>query len=627
MAEKMSNVHDIFHPSPVSLKELAAIAVSLEAWRREMNECRQKRGTMTGFFPTAERVSLKSRLPDLPSVILTLIKKYLTVFGYSMERWLVDHYKRVHFCFKHQNTVLSYFDDFVCDQFGKIDYVRTAKRMIRCDQFSVDEKFSIACAYFFEDDIERLWQSGSRDNMGTNVRNLRIFAYRGRDAGRRKAYRINFHEHPHLYYWVCRLTKQLKKIPTQENNTIDDEMFDRRIPRVGPSMTYFWDRIPMENRTRKAISVANSCAESVARFILPKLDDQQLSEFVDEEGVNLMHNLWRNVAYYGENLFLTTWLYIGNLMNVTNFANLVVKMTETAFHAPVYSNYLFREIWDSTRSDLKQSVMRNISREMLEPVGFKSHECSLDFDMESLSIIAQWTSSEDRIAFLRDCCHLLIAIIPLEGLQRFMKSFFENEDELTQFKQNVMIENDLVLDHCVSLLWRSSFEKVNKFVSFCCADSQAARIFKQRLLQSAFPVENVDIDEDWAYFTLSYSIVGKPKELNQFIDEAYNDIDLSANFKNQFVSSSYNQLQLCKLACSGSISLEELIKFIDTFVPTDQVSQFKLHMVDVLKKDYSRNADSYSTPWISSNSSRSVYEVMEALLPLLDTDKRKLRMK
>ncbi|CAG7716171.1 unnamed protein product [Allacma fusca] len=584
MAENISNVHDIFHPSPVSLKELAAIAVSLEVWRREMNECRQKDGTMASFFPDDHRISLKSRLPDLPSVILKMIKKYLTLFGYSMERWLDDHHKRVHFWYKHQNTVLSYFDDFVCDQFGKIDYVRTAKRMIRCDQFSVDEKFCIACAYFFEDDIERLWQSGS-SHMGTNVRKLRILAY----GGRWKAYLINFHEHAHLYYWICSLTHQLDKIPTQENNTIEDEMFDRRIPRVGPSMTYFWDRLPIENRMRKAISVANSCTESAVRFILPKLDNQQLSQFVDEEGDNLMHNLWENVADYGENLLLATWSCIGNIMNESNFTNLVVKMLVADYEyedvdARVYGNYLFREIWNNARSDLKQSVMRNISPEMLEHLGFRSHECSLDFDIEFLSIIAEYTSSEDRIAFLRDCCHLLIAIIPLEGLQRFMKSCFENEDELIQFKQTVMIENDLVLDYCISLLLRSSFEKVNKFVIFCYPNLQAARIFKQRLLQLAFPSVYVDYDE-LEFFTLVVlpNIVKKPKEFNQFIDEAYNDVDLSTDFKNQLISLSYSQLRLSKFAWLGRISLERLIEFIDTFVPTDQVLRIKLHMDDVLR--------------------------------------------
>ncbi|XP_065223020.1 uncharacterized protein LOC135847430 [Planococcus citri] len=620
MAEKTSNVHDVFHPSPVSLKELAAIAVSLEVWRREMNECRQKDGTMSRFFPAAERISLKSRLPDLPSVILKMIKKYLTVFEKSMRHWLDDHHKRVNFCYRQQNTVLRYFDDFVCDYFGEIDYVRTAKRMISCDQFSADEKFLIACAYFFVDDIRRLWRLGSRHEGGINVRKLRNLG----STRRRDTYLdcFDFHRCPQFYYWICRLTKQLRKIPIQENNTINDEMFDQHIPRIGPSMTYFWDRIPIENRMRKAISVANSCPESAVRFILPKLDDQQLSQFVDEAGDKLMHNLWENVGDYGENLLLATWSCIGNMMNESNFTNLVVKMLKTDYDyeydnnddVRIYSNYLFREIWDNARPDLKQSVIRNISPEMMERVGFRIFACSIDLDIEYLSIIAECTPSEDRIAFLRDWYDILIMANPFEGLQRFMKLCFENEDELIQFKQNVMMEDDLVLDYCVSLLRRFSFEKLNKFVIFCYPDLQAARIFKRRLLRFAFPVENVE------NYDLP-NIVGKPKEFNQFIDEAYNDVNLSTDFKNQFMS--FNQLQLCRLACSERISLEGLIEFIDTFIPTDQVLRFKMNIVDVLREDYKRNSDSYSTRW----SSRSVYEVMEALLPLLDTDKRKLRKK
>ncbi|XP_065216811.1 uncharacterized protein LOC135843017 [Planococcus citri] len=601
MAEIPSDVYDIFHPTPVSLKDLAAIAVSLEMWRCKLNEYRRQSGKLDSeFLPLRikERFSAKTVLPDLPSAISKTIEEYLFQFALSLESWHWEHYEKVLFRFKNRDDILEHFDNFVCDYDGNIDYVRTAKRMICCDRFNEEEKFIIACMYSFEDDIIRIWPSVSskmhlsRRTFG-QVKSKKVHL----DA-------LEFDDCPLLYYWICRRTNQLHKIPTKPNSTIDETMFDACIPYhyIGRSMVYFWNRIRLENQVDRAADVFDENPVSFAKFILPKMGRQLFDSFVTGLGEHVMTELCNYSC--GKRFGLGTWLHIRNVIGDYGFAVIIVELLQKdiEYSGRVHRQYMRRVVWNNAPLHLKRSVIRNISSDMLEENLYRVEETRHDDDdddddgddhddfdystyinVEFLLIVLEYATLEERTTFWRNCWRTVISLIPgedVQHLQRIIKLCIEDDDEISRFKRNVLTESDLVRKKCVLYLTNADLDISNKFVNFCFPELPTARTFKQQLLRLAFLDENCPLNS---------KIVSDLDVFNAFIDEAYQDADSSTDFKNKFVSSPSNQLRLCKLTCSGKVSLEELVKFIHTLRSTElTVSQIKMRMRGYLEKQFGR---------------------------------------
>ncbi|XP_065224053.1 uncharacterized protein LOC135848169 [Planococcus citri] len=554
MAEVTSEVYDIIHPTPVSLKQLSAIAVSLQIWRCKVNEYRIG-GRMKEFDPCSlrkENTWMKTMLPDLPSTIYKTIEEVASRFGHSMEAWQFWHYERgFRFQYTDENRVLEDFDDFVCDYDGSIHYTRTAERMMLCERFNSKIKFIVACMYFYEDDIRRIWPSVS-GNMYVDF--------------------IEF-DCPQLYYWICRLTNELDKIRTWEGITVDEYMFRECIPYNRPSVEYFWDRIPLESRMRKD-AIGFIPGYDIVRFILPKLSDEQLDEFVNVTfGVDLC-TMFLDL-HCDEWVVLRTWFYIRNIINKSNFTNLIVHMLEIEDDAGYKIDdrekweYLCCQIWNHSPATLKSSVIRFISSDNSWLEDFNQ------MNVDLLLTILQDASSEERNSFLRNCWSELTKRVRRKNLQEVVELCFENEDELNQFKRNVMINSRDMLRYCVALLQDSCFEELNAFASFCCAELQAARNLKQRILQSAF----LDVD-----CKLSLDNIVRVGDLNEFVNDAFDNVDLSTDFKKELISSSSFMKHLWRFVVPDQSvsSLKTLDKFINTmFSITEEIlMQAKQSFID-----------------------------------------------
>ncbi|XP_065225965.1 uncharacterized protein LOC135849445 [Planococcus citri] len=584
-----SDVYDIFHPTPVPLKELAAIAVSLEIWRCKTNEYRDNR-KLKEFSPSGERIILKKILPDLPTVIYAAIDKYVRRFGPSMENWLKKHHDRIFYFYydDHQNYVLNYFDNFVCDYTGTIDYVRTARCMMHCDRFDDNQKFEIACTYFFEDDISRLWPLVSK-NMGL--------------------INVDFSKSPQLYYWICCLRNELDKIPSNEvNETVDEVMLEVNMPQNGPSLQYFWSRIPLQNRMRKAFGIFIRDSLSFARFILPKLNDQQLEEFVNEKSHELIRTLFKNV-WYDKELIWPAWMYIRKAINVDGFTKLVVEMLQNelliypvkttigeVLDSRIWSD-LCCEIWISSAENLKRSAVVEItSNKRL----FSNLRCrvyvvpALPKEFEFLWTFLSDATSADRRRFWFDYWQILLENVRFEDLAKIMKLCFENEVEIAQFKENVMANSGSVRFFCRMLLIEMCLDELNEFANFLFLEVQAARNFKQQVLHSAYLGRENDFNG---------AVMRNAKEFNKFIEDAFANIFRSADFKNRLTSSPEIQRKIGQVAVS-SVPFGQLVEFISTFVSAEKtLLEIKARIIDALKEKAayckSSRCKFYHTPLLS----------------------------
>ncbi|XP_065223538.1 uncharacterized protein LOC135847767 isoform X1 [Planococcus citri] len=571
MTEAAPKLYDIIHPTPISLKELSAMAICLELWHHKVNEYRTG-GQLKEFqryiiYNIATWI--KSTLPDLPSTIYETIEKFLTRFVDSFRHWQHEHHKQVFGWNSHENYILQDFNDFACDYDCSIHYVRTAERMMRCEGFDAEIKFKIACMYFFEDEIKRIWPSVS-NHLSVEL--------------------IHFILSPQLYYWVCRLTNQLGKILTQNSETVDEKMYAEAMPHNRPSMEYFWNRIPLEKRIM--LEYGTFYNTDFVRFILPKLEERQLDELVND-GISF-YTLFRYRHFDEEVVILRTWSYIKNIMKEDTFADLVVRLIEIEkcgneddeeWEKPIDDEkweYLSSEIWNDTPLNLKQSAIRLISSESdwLENMNIMVEEhYSNQIRLEFLLLILQDASSKERASFLHNCWCTLIKAILINDFQRMVQLCFKNDYEITRFKQNFIINSEVVRQVGAWLLRRICFwwffDELNALVSFCYPEFQAARNFKEQILQP------VCLGED---YQLSRRIVSKIEVFGDFVK------GVSANFKNRLMSSPSFMKDLSSVICDKDIwdeeiSLKILTEFSEILASTEEaLIHFKMSLTDSLKE-------------------------------------------
>ncbi|XP_065225960.1 uncharacterized protein LOC135849442 isoform X6 [Planococcus citri] len=436
MVEITSAVFDIIHPSPVSLKDLSAIAVSLGIWQCKLNQ-HGGRYKLLIFTANGEPIWLKAMLPDLPSEIYNIIRKYVVKFGHSLYSWVISHFRSIfHFHDRHRTeNILEYIDDFVCDYDGNIHYARTAERMMRRSILNESELFRIACTYFFEDDIRRIWP-----NVCTTV-NLEG---------------LSLNNFPQLYYWVRYLRNELNKIVFDPGvyNSLDEALLGScMMANNRPSMEYFWFRVPLENRLRAALIpyAKPGLARSFVRFILPKLNDAQLDEFVKKEGWKLMYELTlTGSGQCDEGLFLPTLTHIRSKMSQSDFLQLTFKMLkletddfeENWGSQPKYWVYFCSEIWNCVSPDLKRLI---VERALLESGGLyyvNSHGLPYfkliidDRRIEFFLIVLSSATSEERSKYWSRCWRDLLVDLRDRDFKRMMRLCFENEDEIARFKRN-----------------------------------------------------------------------------------------------------------------------------------------------------------------------------------------------
>ncbi|XP_065225958.1 uncharacterized protein LOC135849442 isoform X5 [Planococcus citri] len=549
MDEVASNVYDIVHPTPVTLVELSAIAVSIEIWRCEVNKYRSN---LKKFKPNRCEITLKTVLPDLPSTICNLIEKYVKRFKPSMENWINCHYERMFkYHHHHPNSILEYFTDFAGDYDGTIDYVRTV-----CDKIFEPDKFIIACTYFFKDHIKRIWRS-----LEGNV------SLKG----------LTLSESPQLYYWVCYLKKELNKIEPKSKQIIE-RMFDNSMRYNRPSVEYFWFKIPSNHQLKKAFQLYERDVESFVRFILPKLNDQQLDEFVNKKGCELIRTLWKQ-DFCCERFILPTWRYIGNRMNVDTLSSLTAAMLKreaVAFdkdlrEEPENWSYFCSEFWNDITLDMKQSIVANILRN----IGlFRDMRSAIDDSRSSLRfreslgsviderfvgfllIILSSATLEQRNTFWQNCWSHLISGIRPDNLQQIMNLCFENESEMTEFKLKIMSENGAGRRQCVSLLLEMRYDELNNFVDFCFPETREARNFKQQILRLSF------IDEDHC---LSRLFSYQSEEVLSFISYVFDNVDQCNDFKNRLMSTPSVRRVLSKRGCS---SYDQVLRSYDSYLWT-----------------------------------------------------------
>ncbi|XP_065204472.1 uncharacterized protein LOC135834500 isoform X10 [Planococcus citri] len=569
MTEMVSKVYDLIYPSPATLKEISCNELVTALWRWKV----ENRVT-DDLMPDLDLH--KNLDPNIPSPVKRIIDECINRFISSKEEWSDYHYENLFYDRNDRpmSSILLNFCDFVIDRDGTIDYIRTAKRMMTCDRLYNDEKFKIACMYCFEDDITRIWPSAS-DYIDINE--------------------IEFYRSPELFYWVSKLIKSIFDVGDERDDSIDDStMLNTCSSTHWSSVEYFWNRISPEGRLSNTLfDLSHFERESFVRLMLPKLSDQQLERFVLERGSHLIHDLVTESQY--KFYALPTWMYIKNKMNENNFAKLIelFMQAETDYHFAEDSlpensielgdrssnkdqTYLCCEIWRNSPDEWKRSAIKNILTQDRLFVRLEGTSPSRYREIGFLLTLLSDASFEERNDFWKKNWRNLIVDTRGKDLHRMMKLCFRNENDIAKFKETIMSDYESISERCIKVLQLGYFEQANDILTFCCPDIQKRMDLKQRLLRSCISDES---------FVLKIEHLTQVKSINDFINDAFDDADVTADFKNNFMS--YCGIEYVLHKCTHlncEYSSDHLIRFIDTFVSNEEVRNLvKQHILELVR--------------------------------------------
>ncbi|XP_065209132.1 uncharacterized protein LOC135837694 [Planococcus citri] len=547
MMETVSDVYDLFYPSPVSLKEISSIVVAADLWRKEICS-RLESNKNSHELRLKKNIALEHTTLNLPSAIHNLVERYVHTFRDSIFSWQEYHRCRV-FDRSGRMNIWSRFDDFAWDWDGTIHEERTAKRMMMCDRLTKVEKFKIACLYCFEDDIKQIWPSVRK----TNELNIKI----------------DFNNRPELYYWICYLRNELHLIPNENNYPIDELMIIKSSAlesrwRNRSYVMYFWNRLPSDSQPPRQAYSNHKWLQLFVRFILPKLNEYQLDIFVAKNGCDVIESLLTFESTLAH--VLPTWMYIRSRVDLKDFTRFINGLLEEKYFCGAYFHSekvwnLCSKIWKSAPQHFKRAVLDDV---LYNDLLSRIRNTSRLWDnrrMTLLITVLQDATFEERNAFLHKNWLNLIFIAHAKDLDVMMKSSFKNENEITLFKENVMSMYENIAKDCALLLKQGSFEALNHLLSVCCLDERKRKEFKRRLLSSNYVGDNS---------VLTINLIENNKLLNEFIDDAFQDAaDLGIEFRNQLRSSPVTQK--CLLECIRKGCFVYLMQFVDSFVLDERI--------------------------------------------------------
>ncbi|XP_065213608.1 uncharacterized protein LOC135840820 [Planococcus citri] len=582
MAEVSTDVYDIVFPSPPPLKEIAAISIALRLWHQEINTHRIK--NTLDKLNLQENILPSNSVSRIPSMVLSLIEKYVKRVGLSIKHWLLDHLNP-NFSNK---GILNDFIDFVADFDGSIHYVWTAKRLVQCDEVDILIRFRIACKYCLEDDIVRIWPSvSSHDDL--------------------KSKKFPFEENPELNYWVFRLKNQLYKLPRLMNQCqpIEEEIIHRTFRNETTRyiswsfIDYFWNLIDSNARIRLITEEDESRIRRRMlrpyRYLLGKLNEMELEKFANATGYRIIFDLLCDfgdstdcVVRICDKSYLKTdvldrapfvmaiWTYIKEKMNGDTFFLLVRKIVREFGRSPI-SSPICCELWNTALEHLKADAIQQLLPEnSLDFTAANDPVPASNIDSSFLSAVLLNASEEDQRTFwLRHFCWLIDKTSAEEYDQLMRLCYSDDEDEIVHFKDLVLPRFPPIREKCVKLLNDLELEELNKFLGFWCTDEQT-----RKTMQQSFLVEGFEID-----------VKNIPKIsplLNDFIDDSYDDLNLATEFKTQLLYSPTMKEKFTKLVdfYGRGHSFYQEANFIDILAPSQQVARDlkRLYFIPLLQQ-------------------------------------------
>ncbi|XP_065206864.1 uncharacterized protein LOC135836156 isoform X1 [Planococcus citri] len=344
---------------------------------------------------------------------------------------------------------------------GKIDYKKTALKMVNAAELSDMQKFLIMCKYCLETELE----SVSSDVIS------KFPTERG-----------NFGLNSLAFYWICRLKNELHRVASRRSPSVDYSMAKKCGRHNLVAFEYFLNRLVGNDRIEIAVyKFENSESRHVYEFqpiILSKMSYFEQNELFSRIPVSIIMN------FYNLNmpeLALSIWMRHKDHMSVNDFAKLIKTLFSNTVSCEKDTR-LFGDVWNTApshfRSHIIESGRNHIFQAFLQNVRHSSN--SFEFLYEFLKLLQIHCREEALRKYTKDLT-IYFADSPL--MIDVIQLCLPDINERLKLQHEVMGLSQ-TFERSVNLVNQMNFENLRLMLEIYSPNIDFRREFVTRLLKS-----------------------------------------------------------------------------------------------------------------------------------------------
>ncbi|XP_065212785.1 uncharacterized protein LOC135840274 isoform X2 [Planococcus citri] len=417
----------------------------------------------------------------------------------EMEEW-IRHFDEKIFPKQRSHYRLRNFNPNHCVWFqnGKINYKRSASKILSEGKLEAEQKFMIMCFYGMADELKKFPVNSLPD----------CFIQRNNS---------NFE----ISYWIYYLRNQVHKVKFRISKVIFLHSYNESYVSFDFKITmwcfkelflyaceYFWSRLNENEQVAAADVILHyrPAAHLMRRyrptwefqkFILPKMTPSQQRQLIDRVPTALMVNSI-DESDTPENA-LVIWTRVKHRIEEFEFVEFLDLVYEDATYTEKCMNIL-NNIWDTASNGHKKCFAEDAGEIMyfLFDTCFQRSASGLAFAIKVLSMASEHT--RNYLIMQHNLYCLVTNINNFDAFSRILE--FCSESDRSQFK-NSIIESDEMVKHCLELLQHFQFDELVAKVAFYSPNADITRKFINKLLRSdTFDLEKFILDgELWNKFS------------------------------------------------------------------------------------------------------------------------------
>ncbi|XP_065220011.1 uncharacterized protein LOC135845410 isoform X2 [Planococcus citri] len=472
-------------------------------------------------------------------------------------KWWKYHWERVFFRNMPSNDMIALFDQLVWLHDGSISFEQTARKLLDSDKLTNVQKFQIACTYCFIDDVNRLKQSLSPDEIHLATGSFCT------DVD------------PFLVYWCCKIRHMTGNCYlTSTNINFFAELIKpicRKYYNHWPVLEYFWKQsVNEEEFVEKAERIINYVPDGpsveLIWHLLPKLTSSQLDSIIHKFGDTITLCFAKEPNYVEYTML--TWKRVVNLIDDHSLNRVLRSVTDMEADQD-YVDSLLREMWLYMSEKQKKFIANQQDFDYVVQWIIDCESNSANYQL-IFEIFLLWDSERRRQQWEANWTNLVIGQMEHKNkIEEIMKMIFDNNENIAAFKRTVMTDYNSIKTVCESLLSCGHVQEIQNYLNFCTEDLDVIRNLKKQIITS--------IPKNGMFYFLCDCCDNKDvhTKFEYFLRDIF-AVDEIENFQKDVLMSSLEEME--EMLRSGCVY--ELIQCVEKYISNEEdLYTIKLHLI------------------------------------------------
>ncbi|XP_065217729.1 uncharacterized protein LOC135843692 [Planococcus citri] len=456
----------VFYLHAGKLVDLAAISMLADLKHHKMTQIHRGNKEIDILCYEMDLISV-----TLPESITDMLRELSDRMDKPIAEWWRYHWDQVFLRKMPSDDMITLFDRLVWLPNGSISFEQTARKLLDSDKLTNVQKFQIACTYCFIDDVNRLKETLSPDEMHLATESLCT------DVD------------PFLEYWCCKIRHVTGfRHLTNTNIHFFSELIQpiyRKYYSHWPVVEYFWKQsFDEEGRLKNAkeiIYTAYSGTPELIWHLLPKLSSSQLVWMMRENGYEIMLYFAREPKYIEYTML--TWKRVVNLIN-DDVLNCLLRSVTGMEADRDYVDRLLRRMWLCMSQQQKKFVANqqefDYVAKWIDDCEFNSPNYQLIFEVFLL-----WDSERRHRHWKADWTRLVIGQMKHKNkIEEMMKIIFDSNENIAAFKRTVMTDYNSIRTVSELVLNWGLLQELQNYLNFCTEDQDVIRNLKKQIITS-----------------------------------------------------------------------------------------------------------------------------------------------